>query len=150
MEPSFRKSLAWFLRQLFHPFGRLSRIEYINTQLINFMLSIGLLVLFEKLKWSNQIWAMILFLLVFASLLIMTAIKRLNDLSEPLERLMYSILPIVCVYYWLELVFRAGQVDVNQAGEAPAIMRFTSSWMIFQCLLPLFTLGAVFLLNTVS
>lgn len=136
MPQPFWKSSRWFLVQPFHPLGRLSRLEFLNTQIYNFLLSIMLLSWLDSLGWSQQAPGMLLFLGFGTSLLLMSYIKRYQDMGLPLERLVYCLLPVICLYFWAEPFFRRGQAETNAAGPSPAQLRYHRSWLITQLCLP--------------
>jgi uncharacterized membrane protein YhaH (DUF805 family) len=133
----FFTHFIWFCKQHFHPYGRLSRIEYLNTQLFNFILFGALYQFFTAMKWESQSWAMVLMLFIAVTLMIMAAIKRLRDMHEPATRLVYSLFPIVGLYFMLEPYFKPGYPEESEGIPPPSELRFDKQWLIFQSLLPL-------------
>lgn len=137
---TFFESLWDWLKHWLQPKGRLSRLEYVSTQGINFWLMVGLLTAFDALNWDDSLVGLLVILTVGISLFVLTLAKRCTDMGESFSYLAKGLIPILCLYYWLELLWRPGDQDPDADETLPA-ERFSRPWLVFHASLVSITLG---------
>lgn len=120
--------------------GRLGRLEYVSTQCLNFWLMVGLLMVFDTLNWDDSPVGMLVMLTVGTCLFVLTVAKRCTDMGQPFSYLANSLIPILCLYYWLELLWRPGVQDAD-ADETLPTERFSRPWQAFHISIIVISVG---------
>jgi uncharacterized membrane protein YhaH (DUF805 family) len=126
----FSASLIQWLKHWFRLDGRLSRLEYISTQVVNFWLMVCLMSMFSQFGWEDTPVGMSIMLLFGVSASVLTLIKRNTDMGKDFSHITLSFMPIICVYYWLEPLWRPGTL-LDHANETLPAQRFSKIWQAF-------------------
>ncbi len=132
---------------LFIPGGRSGRQEFLTGVMLSFCISVALMGLIGRLSGSGMVegpW-MILVILAMLGLPTLTAIRRIHDLGEATEHIIYLLLPIVGAWHLLRLLFQSGQAEANEFGADPRL-RMTPQWRIALGLITLLSVLQPFLL----
>lgn len=127
---TFLESLSEWLKNWFQIKGRLGRLEYASTQVVNFWLMIAMMALLSALGIENNPLGMLGVVALGVTAVILTVIKRYTDMGEPLSHIIKGLIPVVCVYYWLEVFWRPGDQAMDASETLPA-QRFSRTWQGF-------------------